>query len=287
MSRFVIPITEPLGLFWLLLLLLIAWRAYRREWNRLVLPALLAAVTFVFCSTSLSNHLLASLERPYAGVDISKLPQADAVVMLGGQIAASANDIFRFHVTDAADRVITAIELVRQGKARALVFGGGDHGAGPGGLTEGEALEHWIRAWQVSNANVPIYILGSSTSTREEAERAKTLIQREGWHRIILVTSAFHMKRSEAVFRNLNIPVTCVACDFRALSSFEEMGSFGLFPRLGGLEMLGIYLHEEVAWWMYRLRGWVAVDPERRLSQLLTLQGERSQVAQRSGSARL
>jgi uncharacterized SAM-binding protein YcdF (DUF218 family) len=249
------PITEPLGMLWLGLLALVVWHASRREWRLAILPAVLSALMFGIGSTKWTAQLLATLERPYAGLNLMDVPSADAVVMLGGTMRRSANDPFKFDLAESADRVVTAAHLARLGKGQALVLGGGGPRPGEAGLPEGELVKAWLDEWNV--VRTPILLLGACVSTRDEAERCQALMEDRGWHRIILVTSAAHMRRAEGVFRELGIPATAVACDFQGLAALSAKPPFTPFPRLDGFEHLQLFLHEQIGWWVYRSRGWV------------------------------
>lgn len=255
MSDLIKPLAEPLAFFWALLLLWMVWLIYRRHWRHVVPPALLAGAIFLVGTTDLTARLLASLERPYAGRDLERLPPADAVVMLGGVLEVSRNDVFGFDLSEAADRFVMAAELVRRGKAGALVLGGGAHGPPAARQNEGDLLRRWLTQWNL--AKVPVFVLGACATTYDEAQRTRQLAQEKGWQRVILVTSAGHMRRGEAVFKRLGIGVECVACDFQGLSTFENPGPPRLFPSWGPFEMLGLYLHEIIGWQVYRWRGWI------------------------------
>ncbi len=254
MAKLLSEYLDPLAALWLALVALTVWRLSRRKWRGAFGSAAVAAFIYVIGATPIPASLLASLERPYAGVRAESLPTADAVVMLGGMTTPSTNDVFGFHFDGEVDRVVTAVELVRQHKARALVLGGGLNPAtaNPG---EGELLRRWIETWNV--ARVPVHLLGLCQNTHDEAVRTKALADSQGWKSIILVTSAAHMRRGEALFRKLGVNVTCFACDFDGLTSLQRPFAAYLAPSPRGFELLAGYLHEVVGWWVYRWRGWV------------------------------
>ena len=245
---------QPLALLWLVLLLYGLLKLAKRQWRRAGCPLLVATCLYVVGATRLPVSLLASLERPYAGVPVSSLPAADAVVMLGGMTIPSSPDLFGFHFDAEVDRVVTAIELVRQRKGRVLVLGGGLNArtANPG---EGELLRHWIEAWNVPPA--PVQVLGVCRNTRDEAVRARALAEAQGWQRIILVTSAAHMRRAEATFRRTGLDVIPFACDFDAMAALPWGWEDALCPSVSGFQRLDRYLHEIIGMWVYRWRGWV------------------------------
>jgi uncharacterized SAM-binding protein YcdF (DUF218 family) len=254
MATWLKPVTEPLGMLWLALLALLAWRVYRRQWRRLFWPGGLAAVLFLFACTPLSPWLLASLERPYAGVDLAKVPPADAVVMLGGVLDPSPRDVFGFELNGAADRFVTAVEIVRRGKGRALLLGGSGPKPGEPGPSEAELLHRWLSAWGLTNA--PVFLLGSCANTRDEALRTQALAKEHGWQRVIVVSSAWHLRRAEGVFRALDLPATCVGSDFEGSARLARPFRFRLSPSAVYLRLLDQYLHEQIGWGVYRLRGW-------------------------------
>src|SRR5437764_6320286 len=135
------PLFEPVGIIWVLSLGGFAGSLWRRQFR----AALLFSVLTVFITvagSSLPSHWLSSLEKPYSNIALDKVPSADAVVVLGGAGIPSENDCFGFDADGAVDRVITGVEVVRRGKAAALVFGGG------GGKTRNGQPWHEAALWQ-------------------------------------------------------------------------------------------------------------------------------------------
>ncbi len=199
--------------------------------------------------------LLASLERPYAGMRVDDLGRTDVVVMLGGVLLQSSNDPFGFDVNSSIDRVTTAIDLVRRGVAPALVVGGGLTKGEKEGVNESSLWLPWIEAWGLKPKEM--HEIGPCRDTRHEGIAFDQLAKEHGWRRVALVTSASHMRRSEAVFRSLGFEVTCVACDFRGLSELESTESWLRIPSAYPLSLLENYLHEIIGWSVYRWRGWI------------------------------
>ncbi len=255
MSRFFSLLLDPISIIWLLLLLATVVHLWKRQFRAALVPAVVAALMSLTGSTSFSAGLLASLERPYARQALADLPAADALVVLGGWSQPSPHDAFGLDFQDSIDRLLTAVELLRQGKARALVVGGGGHSVNGQVQAESVRVQRWLATWRV--APVPTHGLGACHNTRDEAVRAKALLDQHGWKRVLLVTSAAHLKRAEAVFKKVGVPVVAVACDFAGLAALEAEHRFNPFPSTSDFEALATYLHETIGWWVYRLRGWV------------------------------
>jgi uncharacterized SAM-binding protein YcdF (DUF218 family) len=203
------------------------------------------------------GDLVASLERPFIVRELDKLPACDAVVVLGGACRPSKFDVGGLDLTAASDRVIMGLELIRRGKARNLVVSGAGHNVNGRKLVEADLTKRWLTTWHLPNA--PIESLGACVDTHDEALRVAALRREKGWQKVLLVTSAFHMKRAQAVFRTAGVPVVCVPCDFQTDISIETEWGWAWVPRQPGFEKLTLYIHEQIGWLVYRWRGWIKV----------------------------
>jgi uncharacterized SAM-binding protein YcdF (DUF218 family) len=259
--RYLAPLGQPVGLLWLFTLLAAVFLLWRRKWLGGFTVLILAGLMYLIGSPSLARRLMTALEQPYARAGLNELPAVDAVVVLGGGHGVSQHDVFGFVLMDGAQRVLTGLELMRQHKGRVLVLGGGYYMAGEQKRPRSELLQNWLKAWDLPGT--PVFTLGTALNTREEAENAQKLAKEQNWRRLILVTSASHMKRAEAVFKNVGLSVICVACDFRAYGVPDEDSSCPFIPRMGNFELWSNYLHEEIGWLIYRWRGWTTDNSER------------------------
>jgi uncharacterized SAM-binding protein YcdF (DUF218 family) len=232
---------------------------WKRKWLA-GLVCLVSATLIFLAGTEVPAWLVGSLEKPYARPALTDVPISDAVVVLGGSIGSSKYGVFSLDFNSAADRIMTALELMRQGKGRVLVLGGGAYTMNGKRLTYSGLLRNWLEAWHMPGK--PVFDLGFSMNTYEEALAFERLAKEQGWRSVILVTSATHMRRSEAVFRNVGFAATCVACDFRICGRETESDRLRWFPSQDRLELLDLYLHEIIGEEIYRWRGWT-VDRSR------------------------
>jgi uncharacterized SAM-binding protein YcdF (DUF218 family) len=253
--RFFAPLFEPLGAIWLLMVFGVFWLIWRRQWRSAVWSGVPAVLMFLTGSTSLVDAIVARAERPQIVADFDHLAGADVVVALGGGYCLSENDMLGFSLTDGGSRVLTAVELVRRGKAKALVLGGSVPLAGKPGVVAASFVQKWVL--DSGLAVVAVTNLGLCANTHDEALRFKELSAQAGWRKVILVTSALHMPRAVAVFAAQGIAVVPVACDFQACDVPSAAGDFSPFPRQTRFHILALYLHEKIGWWVYRARGWV------------------------------
>src|SRR6266542_1536644 len=248
--HFFAHLVEPIGFLWLLNLtwavVLLVRRKYREAW----FPVAMSALIWVMGCTPLSARLIATLETPYARAGFDDLPACDAVVMLGGCARASQHDARHIDLTAAVDRVTTAWRLIRQNKSRALILGGAGHRINGIELAEGELLMNALG--DLGFDSVPAYRLVICSNTREEARRVEPLVKEHAWRSLLLVTSAYHMKRAEATFRKLDLPITTVACDFQVVGCSSNTDRFTAFPDLEKLRQIELYLHEMIGLLIYR-----------------------------------
>lgn len=246
----------PLGLACLFLLLAMGllWK-----WPRLAALFIGVALVLLLGSSNgwVSNWLVRSLEFQY--VPATPLPQADAIVVLGGATRSALSPRPWVEVNEAGDRVLYGAKLYREGKAPRLILSGGQiNGEGPESADMAELIE---------SMGVPkSAILQDPTSlnTRQNAVNVKYLMTTNGIHRILLVTSALHMPRSLAIFRKLEIEAIPAPTDYLMSVSHREITQhspqalvLNLLPDAGQLKESTLAIKEYVGIFVYRLRGWL------------------------------
>ena len=258
MIKFFTPLFDPIGFIWLLLVVSTIWAGRKRLRGLTIFLGIICLLIVVIGSTPLGEWLVGSMERPYVVKNAEAAPVGDVVLMLGGTHHPSRGGVFGLGLNTTADRIITAVELVRQKKAPVLVLGGGGYIDAHGKPeTEARLVEEWIKQWKVLES--PVMVLGICKNTHDEAVHMKALAAERGWKRILLVTSATHMKRAEAVFKKEGMSVVPVACNFLVEGNdFKAVEpSYSFFPKVDGFIFLGQYLHEKIGSMVYRLRGWI------------------------------
>ncbi len=241
---------DPAAIIWLFLIVLSVLLLVRKR-PRWAL-AVFSAVVFltVFGGTGVSTFLIATLERGYYSENPLDVQEADAVFVLGGFVDDGKGEVHGFDATGSLDRLLAGMELVRAGKADVLLIGGGSAGLWSGSPSEYSVIRHWLDRWDISITVEHIGLKGADTY--KELKALKALMKERGWQSVILVTSASHMRRVEAVCQSLGInEVILAACDFQSLPPHP----WYLIPDMKHLYMLECYLYEQSGWFGYRLRG--------------------------------
>lgn len=249
-------VTHPFVWCWAGIAICSLWSFRRKQkaigWSL----AFLVILIWILGATSLPFHFLASLETPYLSANVENAPQADAVVVLGGVTDLSSRDLFGIHFTADAGRPVAAFELMRLGKARNLILGG-SYDVQDGKLRlEADALEHWFRSWNLPAEK--IVNLGPCESTHDEIVNLKEVLRTNNWHKVLLVTSAYHMTRSQATVKRAGIDSIPVATAFSGHAALDNMPHAVRFiPGPGGLVATFVYLHEIAGLAYYRWKGWL------------------------------
>ncbi|MGA2541403.1 MAG: YdcF family protein [Verrucomicrobiota bacterium] len=257
MTQFFAPLAEPIGALWFLLVLGVLWLLRRRQWRSAVWLGFPMVALFAIGSTPLAEKLVASEERPWAdGAGAARLPKdaADAVVALGGGYRVSPEDALGFATEDGGSRILTAVQLVRLGKARTLVLGGSGPMPDRPNVPSMCLVQDWVTSWGLAGSAVTN--LGICINTHDEAIAFGKLAQDQGWLKVVMVTSALHMRRSVALFKKQGIDFIPVAADFQVQGVSQGL-PFSPFPRQHRLFLMTLYLRERIGWWVYRARGWV------------------------------
>ena len=255
LSKTIGRLFEPIGFIWLILLIAFLRAFFKKNKRQALFTGSLVLFISIIGGTKLPAYLLSTLERPYIVEDISTISECDAVVLLGGGHNYNSKGVFQIELNGSADRILTATELVRIGKAEALVAGGGGFWEKGRQQGEGKLLKNWMEAWKPFDQ--PVYDLGVNSNTRDEAINTLELANKHGWKKIALVTSAWHMRRSKALFEQVGFEVVPVGSDLQGITALENSWSFYPVPHNSGFNHLAWYMHEQIGWLYYKLRGWL------------------------------
>ena len=252
-AKSIIGLLEPLGLIWVILIGYGYWLHRQKRKRETIFVGCLVFFVWVMGGTPFSALLLAGLERPYAGLQMEDVPEADVVVLLGGGATASRYEVSQMHLTPSGDRVIMAYELMLEEKAPVMVVGGG------GLKFKGDrfVLSEITRDWLVQKKLKPeqVIALPHCNNTHDEALFVAAMARTNDWKRLLLVTSASHMKRAAATFRTQGLDIFEVPCNFHTLVGRYGGYSVAIIPKPAGFEKMGNYLHEKIGWFYYRMRG--------------------------------
>jgi len=240
----------PIGI-----LMLVAALAIRSRWRRVALSLAVASAVWTWAWSCPFMTAIAArpLERAFPDRPAAESERADAIVLLGGGMGADADECANAEMFANADRVWHAARLYRAGKAPLVICTSKDTPTTTAPL--------------LRDLGVPaeaIACIEEPRNTEEEGRFVAAAISGggadSGRPRILLVTSAWHMRRSLLMFRKAmgdGVEVIPAPCDYEATTNLREGFKLDwLWPSAAALQVNSAAFKEMYAYWAYRiLRG--------------------------------
>jgi uncharacterized SAM-binding protein YcdF (DUF218 family) len=214
-------------------------------------PGLGIAILLLFGLEPVSNRLVRSLEEPRLS-SFSESTTYDAVVLLGGFLDARASESAGEPVfQDAVERMLVTYDLLRTDRARMVIVSTGDVDAVGPTWTEANAVANQLKSWGIAADR--ILVEDKSRNTRENALFSADIIRARGLTKLLLVTSAFHMKRALGCFEAVGLHPDTRPTDFHAYGGRHPLS---WLPRANYLSNSTWALREHLGRIVYRLRGY-------------------------------
>ncbi|MDY7013863.1 MAG: YdcF family protein [Cyanobacteriota bacterium] len=247
----------PLGLTCVLLgiALILLW--FRPRWT--AFPVAIALMVLLLSSNGwTSNALVRSLESRNLP---NTLPQADAIVILGGSLRPVSPPRTTVEVSEQGDRVLYAAYLYKQKKAPYIIASGGRvqwRGGGPS-----EALDMANFLTEIGVPRDAILLEPDSLNTYQNAVNTRQILQRRNFKRVLLVTSALHMPRAIAIFKKQGVDAIPAPTDFLVTELLLEETNSGegfilnVLPEVDRMQRFTQALKEYIGFAIYRLKGWL------------------------------
>lgn len=248
----------PLGLICFLLIaaLITIWK--RPKWSAGLLSV---AVIILFLSSNawVSSGLIRYLEKQ--NIPQGELPNAAAIVVLGGAVLPQVAPRPWVEVGEEGDRILYGAKLYRDGKAPKVILSGGRIDWKNTGDSESKDMAELAQSMGVPKT--AILEDPTSLNTHENAVNVRKILDSQGIERrVLLVTSAIHMPRSLAIFKRQGINAIAAPTDFITIEQEPEeitwQGTLlNIIPDAGRLAYTTRALKEYVGILIYRLRGWL------------------------------
>lgn len=260
LSKFLPLFIYPLGLSCLFLLLALLLRRYRAWQTGMIV------VTFVLLwlggNRLVTMALVTLLERQY--LPPAHLPDKAVVVVLGGGTRYGSYPRPLNEVNEAGDRIIYAAWLYKQGKVAHLLLSGSN--APESGLAtappEAEVMASLLQIMGVPKK--ALWLESRSRNTQENATESRKILEQQGIHSIILVTTALHMPRSVRLFEQQGLQVIPAPTDFMVTDDdwayytqpSIDVQLMNLLPSADDLALTSRAIKELLGALFYQVRSW-------------------------------
>ncbi len=260
LSKLLPLLVYPLGLTCLLLALALGLRCH----HRLRTATLLLALAIIWLGGNRFVAMLAARSLEWQFLPQTEIPQAEAIVVLGGGERPQTPPRPFHEMTEAGDRLLYAAFLYKQGKASHILLSSGAPALlGPGVRPGSEVMAEILMLMEVPAE--ALWLESSSRNTYENAVRSRAILDDNDVDHVILVTSALHMPRAVRVFRKQGIDVIPAPTDFyltQADWDYYRQPSLAvqllnLLPSTGNLDLVSKAMAEYLGTLVYRMRGWI------------------------------
>ena len=173
----------------------------------------LFSILFYIISTPIfSNFIMKIVEGEYKYEKLENLEKVDAIVILGGMLK-----IYEFENNytvewEDPDRFFKGIELYNSLKSDKIIFTGGKSPFNLTQVSEGSVLKNYAVKYGVLEED--IIVTKEVLNTYDESLAVSEILGEN--KTVILVTSAFHMKRAKLLFEQQGIKIIPYKVDFRS-----------------------------------------------------------------------
>lgn len=236
LSKILWTVLSPLTLITLMAVIGIVWQSIRP--SRIARTLLSAGIILLGLGGFLpiGSNIIIYLEAQEVAPD--PLPEKiDGIVVLGGAINSEKSVLYnQIDLNDRAERLTEMVRLSKLYPQARVVYSGGDGSLRQSSGKESESAAKLLDNMGLSVSN--IVFEDKSRNTYENAKFSYDLVTPQVGENWLLVTSAFHMPRSKAVFNKLGWEVIPYP------AGYLENGDYLYWP---SLDVLGNFYKLQVA----------------------------------------
>ena len=242
----------PPNLCLALLFLAVILALVHRKKTAIFLSAIGVGWILVWSLPVTSLWLGGALESRYPFQLPESLPQADAIVVLGGNVQNNRANWFEpYNRATSVNRIDRTAALYFAKRAPLILVSGG---ALEGPVSDAQGMARVLK--QMGIPEHAILLEHESRNTYENAALTHDTLKKNNIRHVLLVTSALHMPRAMAAFDKQNIQATPAGLSAQIYPPNDRALNIWL-PDTRSLEASRSILKEYVGLFVYWMRGWV------------------------------
>ncbi len=208
------------------------------------------AIALLICALSIdptAGFILMPLEDTHKPASLAEVKTCDVYVVLGAGVTENVPDIAGNGMlnTSALSRAMTAYRLYL-GAQKPIIFSGGKIF---NRTAEAEIAKRFLISLGVPSQH--IIVEEKSTDTFENARYVKEIADRYKFKKIVLITSAFHMKRSYLLFGKQFREIVTYPTDYKVSRGSYDLLNF--LPNTTSLGMVETAVKEYLGLLYYKL----------------------------------
>jgi len=188
------------------------------------------------------------LEKDYILQD--KINKIDNIVVLAGSEKVFSTEITKkLSLNDGSERLISSAKLALDYPNSKIYYLGGD-----GRLVKSKFNEADVAKIFYSNIHLDLNKVIFIDNTRNTIENLKAFKNINTVNQSnILVTSAFHMKRSMMIAKKLDLNIKPYAVDFRSINDFDILNYYQMFSIADNWQSFNIFFRELLGIFVFKL----------------------------------
>lgn len=249
LSKLLYFFSSPLA--WIILIMAVAALHKNLRRKCCVLAFLLL---FFFSNVFVFNQFVKIWEKPYKLQTELKTRYQYGIVLSG--MAIYRGDMDRLIFNKSADRLFQAVELYKKGKIEKIFLTGGPGSMLSSDHYESEYLKNYLLG--IGVADSVVVVEKKSRNTYENA--AFTVHVLDSLHATkpscILITSAFHMRRSVACFKKAGLEPDIYPTDQYYQPSKSLLKDI-FIPDVRALQGWNVLIHEWIGMVAYKMAGYI------------------------------
>lgn len=250
LSKILGYLTSPL--VWVCLLLVASLVAKKSVWKRRLFYTAIGLLLF-FSNDFIANEAMRLWEVP--PTPYSEINQVYTYgILLTGVTSTDKQPDDRVYFLRGADRVIHTVDLYKRGIIQNVLVAGGSGRLITNGRKEADDIVKALELMGVPRQH--ILVENESRNTAESARNVKAMLAEQDTASVLLITSAFHMRRSEGCFTKAGIPVDVFSTDFFTHPRYFTPDVL-FVPKIEALNIWQKLIKEWIGVIAYRLAGYI------------------------------
>jgi len=236
---------------WLVILLVVALFSKGRKKN--IIIGAIIVLTYTFSSSFIVNKLMLWWEQaptPYSNISNAY----DVGIILSGPVAHQKLPKDRVYINKGSDRFLHTADLYHKGLIKHILVTGGHQQAFGEMFNEADQIKEVLLLCNVPDSAITLEV--EARNTRENALfSAKILQEHFPNQRYLVITSAFHMKRSLACFHKAYVQADGFSTDFYTYDS-KEYRFTQFLPSAQTFNTFTVLVREMIGYVVYKLVGY-------------------------------
>jgi uncharacterized SAM-binding protein YcdF (DUF218 family) len=247
-SKILFFITQPLC--WITSLLILFYFIKNNKKKKQVFWIAIAGL-IIFSNRFICDCCLKLWEVPYVKKEMLR-KNYDYGIILGGMSSYSI-EYKRVIFGLSADRLFQALELYKEGRIKKIILAGGTGELFRKDMKESAPLKEYLISIGVSKDD--IYIDNDSKNTYENARNVKYILRDKIQPRLLLITSAFHMRRAKGCFNREGLNVDIYPADLQSKTFYSPSDFF--IPSAESLDKWNLLIKELIGYGAYKIMGYI------------------------------